>query len=104
RFFTGTVIRLVNKLTEFVNLYLALITEHLINSVTNPFGSPTEVNLEYLPDVHSRRNTQWVKHHIHRGAIGHMRHILYRYDIGYHTFVTVTTRHLVPRCQATLDR
>src|SRR5450759_1085492 len=34
---------------------------------------PTEMSLEYLSDIHSRGNPQWVQYHINRGAVLHER-------------------------------
>ncbi len=59
------------------------------------FGSPTQVSLQYLPHIHSRRHAQRIQNDIHRLTIGEEGHILLRHDFGHHTFITVTTGHLI---------
>jgi len=37
---------------------------------------PAEVRLEDLPDVHSGGHAQRVQHHVHRGPVRNVRHVL----------------------------
>ncbi len=66
------------------------------------FGTcPTEYSLEDLTDVHTGRHTHRVQHDIHRRTVSQERHVLYAHDLGYDTFVTVTTGHLVTHADLT---
>ncbi len=53
------------------------------------------MGLEHLADVHARRHAQRVEHDFHRRSIGQERHVFLGHDLGDHTFVAVTARHLV---------
>ena len=58
--------------------------------------------LEQLTNVHTGRNTQGVQHNVDRGAVGQVRHILYRQNAGDNTLVTMTTGELVALLDLTL--
>jgi hypothetical protein len=62
------------------------------------------VGLEDLADVHARGHAQRVEHDVDRGAVGHVRHVLDRRDLGDHALVAVAAGHLVARLQAALHR
>ena len=61
------------------------------------------MHFEDLTDVHTGRYAQRVQNDVDRTAVLVMGHILDRTDLGDNTLVTVTTRHLVTRLDATLD-
>ena len=52
------------------------------------------MGLQQLPDIHTRRHTQWVEHDIDRSAISQEGHIFLGNDFGDNTFV-VTSCHFV---------
>ena len=60
------------------------------------------MNLQYLTDVHTRRHTKRVQHDINRCSIRHIRHILYRKNLGDDTLVTVTSGHFITLRNLTL--
>ena len=53
------------------------------------------MDFQYLTDVHTGRHTKRVQHDINRCSIRHVRHILYRKNLGDDTLVTVTSSHFV---------
>ena len=61
-----------------------------------------QVGFQYLPDIHTGRNTQRVQHDIQRTAVRQEGHILYRQYTGNNTLVAVTARHLVTNRDFTL--
>jgi hypothetical protein len=67
-----------------------------------PLRGPAEVGLENLADVHPRRHAQRVQHDVHRRAVGHVRHVFDRDDLGDHALVAVAAGHLVAGLQAAL--
>src|SRR5471032_1833885 len=82
-------------------LDLGLRLQHFADADTQTLGSPAQVRLENLTNVHPRRNAQGVQHHVSWRAVGHVWHIFHRNNTGNHTLVTVAARHLVARLQAT---
>ena len=62
------------------------------------------MHFQHLTNVHTRRNAQGVQHDVHGSAVGHVRHVFHRGDLGDHTLVTVAAGHLVTGLQAALDR
>ncbi len=62
------------------------------------------MGFEDLADVHSRRHTQRVQHHIDRRTVFEERHVFGWQDARNHTLVTVTAGHLVARLQLALNR
>ena len=71
----------VNLFDEFTQLFdFRLLFHHLVNAPAQPFGRPTQMYLENLTNVHTRWYAQRVQYDVHRRAIGHVRHVLYRYD------------------------
>ena len=66
--------------------------------------SQTQMNLQYLSDVHSRRYTQRVQHYLQRLPVFHKRHIFFRQDPRNNTFVSVTSSHLVSNADLSLGR
>ena len=58
-------------------------------------GGHTQVNLQYLSDVHTGRYAQRIEHDVQRSAIRQERHILLRQDAGNNTLVSVTSGHLI---------
>ena len=54
-----------------------------------------EVRFEHLADVHAARDTERVEHDVDRRAVGEVRHVLDRQDLGDHTLVAVAAGELV---------
>ncbi len=95
------VIDLVQELTQFNDF--TLLFKHAVDLLAQPLSREAEVGFEDLTDVHTRRYTQRVEDDIHRSTVGIVRHVFNRHDHGDHTFVTVTTGHLVARLDTTAD-
>ena len=77
--------------------------DHLVDLVAKTTGCGTQMGFQYLTNVHTGRNTQWVQYDINRITEFIVRHVFHRHDDGDNTLVTVTTSHLVTRLNATLD-
>ena len=58
-------------------------------------GSPSEVNLQHLTEVHTSGNTQRVQNDVDRGSILQERHVLDGQNLGDNTLVSVATSELV---------
>ena len=58
-------------------------------------GSPAEVRLEDLTDVHTRGHAERVEDDLDRRSVGEVRHILFRQNAGDDALVTVASGHLV---------
>ena len=54
-----------------------------------------EVRFEHLTDVHPARDTERVEHDVDRRAVGEVRHVLDREDLGDHALVAVAAGELV---------
>src|SRR6266581_165853 len=80
-----------------------LFLQHLFDLPAYSLGSPAEVSFQYLPDIHTGRDAEGVKHNLHRAAVFHVRHILFGKYPGDYTFITVPARHLIPDLQLPLD-
>src|SRR5579884_2465992 len=65
-------------------------------------GSPTQVRLHDLTDIHTVRHAKRVEDDIDRGAIRQERHILNRQHAGNDAFVAVASGHLVARANLAL--
>ena len=83
---------------------VVLCLEQAANALPQSLRCPSQMNLEDLPDIHPRWHTERIQHDVHWRAVGHVRHVLDRNDLGDHTLVAVTTGHLVTGLQAALDR
>ena len=99
---TRRVVNLLQKFSHLANILLGV--EHFANLDSKTFCGPSEMGFENLSNVHARRHTKWIQDYIHRGSIGHKRHIFDWDNLGDNTFVTVTTGHLVTRLQAAFNR
>ena len=55
----------------------------------------TQVRFEHLADVHTARHTERVEHDVDRRAVGEVRHVLDRKDLGDDTLVAVAAGELV---------
>ena len=55
-----------------------------------------QMDLQYLPDIHTGRHTQRVQYDIQRTPVRQERHILHRQHTGNNTLVSVTSCHLIP--------
>ena len=98
---TRFVVQLVEELAQLG--HLGLLLQHVADPLTDALAGPAEVNLEDLADVHSRRHAERIQHDVARRAVGHVRHVFDRHDLGDDALVAVTAGHLVARLQAALD-
>ena len=98
---TDLVVDLGQEATQFRGL--ALLFEHAVDLLAQPLGRQAQVGFKDLTDVHTRRYAQRVENHVDRSTVGIVRHVFDRHDHRDHTFVTVTTGHLVTRLDATAD-
>src|SRR6267378_4056010 len=76
-------------------LGLHFLAEKPLEAVAEFLGSPAEVRLEYLSNVHTRRNAERIENDLHRSAVRHVRHVFLRHDAGDDTLVAVAAGHLV---------
>ncbi len=60
---------------------------------------PPHMGFQNLPDIHARRHTKRVQHHINRGAIRKERHVFLWHNLGNNAFVAVTPRHFIAGLQ-----
>ena len=67
-----------------------------------PLGSPAEMVLEQLTDVHTGRNAEGVEHNVDRGAVGEVGHVLHRKHAGDDALVAVAAGKLVALLDLTL--
>ena len=58
-------------------------------------GSPAEVRLENLTDVHTRGNAERIEHDLHRSAVGQIGHVFFGHDSRDDALVAVAAGHLV---------
>ena len=54
------------------------------------------MGFQHLAQVHPGGNTDGVQYDVHRRAVGHVGHVFFRQDPGYHALVAVAAGHLVP--------
>src|SRR5216683_8006444 len=71
------------------------LVEKTGEAVTQLLGSPAEVRLENLADVHTRRNAERIENNLDRSAVRHVRHVFLRHDAGDDALVAVAAGHLV---------
>src|SRR6267143_3470262 len=71
------------------------LVEKAREAVAKLLGSPAEVRLENLADVHTRRNAKRVQNDLDRSAIGQVRHVFLRHDAGDNALVAVAAVHFV---------
>ena len=64
--------------------------------------SHTQMSLQNLTNVHTRRHAQWVQYNIHWSTVWQERHILFTHNAGNYTLVTMTTGHLITNRNLTL--
>ena len=95
------VVECFHELTQLCRLAFGL--EHVAQALSNAFGRPAQVHFQHLTHVHAGRHAQGVQHDVARRAVGHVRHVFHRDDLGDHPFVAVATGHLVTGLQAALD-
>ena len=67
-----------------------------------PTSCVTEVRFKNLADVHTARNTQRVEDDVDGGAIGHVRHVFDREDLGDDALVAVAAGELVANADLAL--
>src|SRR5699024_3805753 len=58
-------------------------------------GCTSQMDLQHLTDVHTRRYALRVEHDVQRTTVCQKRHILLRQDSGNNTLVSVASRHLI---------
>ena len=95
-------VRLAVKLADI--LLVSAVENGCRNLPAERLCNIAEVNLEYLSDIHSRRNAEGVKNDIQRSTVGQEGHILLLQNAGNDALVTVTTSHLVADGNLTLLR
>ena len=97
--------RVVDLLQHLLDLDgFRLLLDHLAELEPEALGGPAQVRFKDLAHVHPRRHAQRVQHDVHRRAVGHVRHVLDRSDLGDHALVAVAAGHLVAGLQAALHR
>src|SRR5713226_619628 len=74
---------------------LHFLAEKPLEAVAEFLGSPAEVRLQNLTDVHTRRNAERIENDLDRSAVRHVRHVFLRHDAGDNALVAVTAGHLV---------
>ena len=94
----------VDLVEELANLGdLALLLQHLVDTLAQTFGCQAQMHFENLTDVHPRRYAERVQDDIDRNTVLVIGHVFLRHDHRDNTLVTVTASHLVARLHATLD-
>src|SRR5260370_14728728 len=76
-------------------LGLPFLAEKPLEAVAELLGGPTEVRLQNLADVHTRRNAKRIENDLDRSAVRHVRHVFLRHDAGDDALVAVASGHLV---------
>src|SRR5712664_1340523 len=76
-------------------LGLHFLAEKALEAVAELLGGPTEVRLENLADVHTRRNAKRIENDLDRSTVRHVRHVFLRHDAGDDALVAVAPGHLV---------
>src|SRR3569833_2928350 len=84
-------------------LYRSTVEDRRCEFHTQLLTGPAKYSFIDLSKVHTGRYTQRVQYHIHRCSVFQERHIFRPYDLGDDTLVTVTSGHLIPYLQLTLD-
>ena len=72
-----------------------VLGEQFGHLLTELLAGPTEVRLEDLSDVHTRRHAERIEDDLHRRSILEVRHVLFGQDARDDALVTVTSGHLV---------
>src|SRR5690606_24448826 len=63
--------------------------------VVKSVRSKSEMELEYLPEVHSRRHSERSEDDVDRGSVSHVRHVFLRKDLRDDSLVSVAPCELV---------
>src|SRR3989338_8008611 len=92
-----------------LQLYFYLVFLCAVEYRSNNFESqylrcPAKMGLEYLPDIHSRRDPQRVQNYLYRSSVFHIRQIFFRQYLGNNTLITVPAGHLIPDRQLLFAR
>src|SRR5947207_9315832 len=92
--------------SSFVSQFIDLVQRSTIKNwsrilSTQILTSPSKNCFINLTDVHTRRYPKWIQHDINRCSVLKERHIFVTNDTSNNTFVTVTSRHLIPYFQLT---
>src|SRR2546430_1079333 len=74
---------------------LHFLAEQALEAVAQLLGGPSQVRLQNLADVHTRRNAQRIENDLDRGAVRHVGHVLLRHDARDDALVAVAAGHLV---------
>ena len=72
------------------------------NLLAQSVRRPSEVRLQNLAHIHTRRHAQWVQHDLHRSSIGQIRHVFLGKNARDHALVAVAAGHLVANRQLAL--
>src|SRR5467141_4350826 len=76
-------------------LGLHFLAKQALEAVAEFLGSPAEVRLQNLADVHTRRNAERIENDLDRSDVRHVRHVFLRHDAGDDALVAVAPGHLV---------
>ena len=57
-----------------------LLVEQHVDLAPEAARGPAEMSFEDLPDVHAGGDPQGIQHHVHRGPVLQVRHVLFRQD------------------------
>jgi len=61
---------IIGKFQSIHNIYLIGAIKYRCSHIESKYlCSKTQVNLQYLSDIHSRRHTQWIQHDIQRTSV-----------------------------------
>src|SRR6267154_1622263 len=74
---------------------LHFLAEQPLEAVAQLLGGPSQMRLQNLADIHTRRNAQRIENDLDGGAVRHVRHVLLRHDARDDTLVAVAAGHLV---------
>ncbi len=88
-----TVIHGVEEGADFADF--ALLIQHAADTLADTFCCPAQMHFENLADVHPRGHAQGIEHDVYRATVCHIRHVFYRQNARYHTFVTVAAGHFI---------
>src|SRR5215471_6663432 len=98
-------LRQTRAIEPVLDLVLRRAVEHRRREVeAERVSRPSEVRLENLADVHTRRHAERIEHDLHRSAVRQMRHVLLGEDARDDALVAVAAGHLVADRQLALHR
>ena len=90
------VLRQLSRFEFFFDVsHLGALKDRRGDVLTKLLGGPPEMRLQNLPDIHTRGYPERIENDVHRCAVGQVRHIFYRHNLGDHPLITVPTGHLI---------